>query len=166
MSEVLGLKSYLCPKPLFALRSLKGGGACSVLNVLFKPLFSPQSHLLEKVMSSVDIVDFSCLEVKNLSFLEQIFRFEEGERPADLVCFFGGELEGQKEWIQKRGGKELVQAQGQIQAQGQTAQPPPFWFFIQTVGLEELSGNSASIRENKIALWNKLRQWKSLRQKP
>ena len=46
--EVLGIKSYLCPPSIQALRSLEGGLPSSVLVLVFQSLTPSQKVLLKK----------------------------------------------------------------------------------------------------------------------
>ena len=135
-AEVLGAKSYLCPKPVYSLRSLKGPIPCSVLAVVFKALSSSQEDLLKKIMSAIDVLEYSFLEIKDERVLNQLFLSQ--ERLADFVVFFGG--------------ADLIQ----------NKLPSPPLSFFQACSLEELEGNSKEVINKKKQLWAKLINWKKL----
>ena len=153
LSEVLGVKSYLCPESIHSLRSLEGGLPCRVLAVVFKALSSDQRVLLDKIMASIEIFEFSLLEVKNNAVLNQLLFSE--ERLAGYVCCFGGkDLVKEGLLIEQRG---LLVPSGQRQS---VEEKPTS--FLQVSSLGELEGHSAEVMGKKKQLWKQLKKWKEL----
>ena len=151
LSEVLGIKNYLCPTNIYSLRSIRGGLPCETLAVVFTTPLPAQEILLKKIMSSVGIFQFSLLETKNLSVLRELIF--SANFLADRICLFGGgDLE--KETLLSKKGAGLV-SPAQKRLKKQTA-------FLQTCSLEDLEGNSPQIITRKKQLWQKLKKWKSL----
>lgn len=150
-SEVLGVKNYLCPESIYSLRSLEGGVPCRVLIVVFKALSSSQKLLLKKIMASLDIFEFSVLEVKDNEVLNQLLSCK--ENLADFVCFFGGKNLLKEGYLIKQ--KDLFISSRQ---QNSSKQKPVS--FLQVCSLDRLEGNSSEIRDKKKQVWEQLKKWK------
>ena len=148
LSEVLGIKSYLCPKPIQALRIIKGAIPCRVLAVCFRALSPSQSALLEKIMAFVDRSGFSLLEIKSKRVLSLLLE----NPPAPLICFFGGPS-GLKESLLNQS-KILPVSSLQKEIMKKSV------FFIQTGSMEELEGPSITALQRKKQLWEELKKWK------
>lgn len=150
-SEVLGIKHYLCPESIHKLRSLEGGLPCKVLSVVFEPLSSSHKKLLKKIMASVNIYEYTILEIKKSVILQELFFSK--ERLAEYIFFFVGEsmlkelsvIEG-KSFLDVSDKKELFK------------QKPIS--FLQLFSLDKLDGNSSEIINNKKKVWAKLQEWK------
>ena len=142
LSEVLGVKNYLCPESIYSLRSLKGGLPCRVLAVVFKELSLSQKALLKKIMASIEVFEFSLLEIKDQSVLKQLICFE--NRLADFILFFGG-----KNWLDSEQ-KALAALSGQPVS------------FLRLYSLEELDGNAPEIINRKKQIWEQLKKWKEV----
>ena len=150
-SEVLGIKHYLCPESIYNLRSLDGGLPCKVLSVVFQPLSYSQKRLLKKIMASVNIYDYTILEIKKTVILRELFSCE--EKLAKHIFFFGGEervkelpaIEG-KSFSDFSDKKELFKHKPTS--------------FLQLFSLDKLDGNSLEIINNKKQVWTKLQEWK------
>lgn len=102
-SEVLGIKSYLCPEKIYTLRSLRGGLPCRVLAVVFKTLPPSQISRLKKIMNSINVLEYSLLEIKDDSVLKELLSGR--EKWADFIIFFGGPDLVQKRLLTERGGQ-------------------------------------------------------------
>lgn len=153
LSEVLGIKTYLCPESIHNFRSLEGGLPCQVLIVIFKALSSSQRVLLKKIMASIDVFEFSVLEIKKDKILNQLLSCE--EQLADFICLFGG--------------KDLVKEGLLIEREGvfvstlqKNFMTSPLVSFLQLYSLEELEGNSMEVKNRKRKLWEQLKNWKKL----
>ena len=153
LSEVLGVKSYLCPDPIHSLRSLDGGLPCRFLAVVFKALSSDQKVLLKKIMASIEVFELSVLEIKNNVVLNQLLFSE--ERLADYVCFFGGKDLVKEGLLIEQGGLIV------LSRQKQSRKEQPVSFF-QVSSLEELEGSSTEVMGKKKQLWEQLKKWKEL----
>ena len=151
--EVLGVKNYLCPKNIYSFRSLKGGLPCQTLAVVFKTPLSHQEALLKKIMASIDIFQFSLLEIKNPAILKELFF--SANSLAERICFFGGEDMEKESLLIKKGDLFMSSAQ-------KRSRKPAF--FLQTQPLEELEGSSPQVIDRKKQLWQKLKTWKALSQ--
>ncbi len=153
LSEVLGIKNYLCPKPVYSLRALKGGLPCLILIVVFKPPSSSQKALLKKIMASIDVFEFSFLEIKDNKVLAQLLSCKESL--ADSIIFFGGEEFVKKDLLTEQ--TPLLTSENQKSPLGQESSS-----FLQLFSLEELDGNSPEIINRKKQVWTKLKQWKKV----
>ena len=150
LTEVLGIKSYVCPADIRALRHLEGGLPCRCLVVVFNSFNSSQKALLKKIMSSIEIFKYSVLAVKEEKILEELF--EKADQLAQFICFFGG-----KDFVQE--GK-LIRSEGRlISALNERSSCS---FFQTACSLEELEGHSVSVRDKKQQLWNQLKIWKNI----
>ena len=134
LSEVLGVKKYLCPESIFSVRHLKGGLPCNALAVVQGELSLKENQLLRKIMKSIDFSDFTLLELKDLSFLESFMESVESEKLARFVIFFGQELSYEKFKRVKR---------------------------LKTYALNKLEGNTKEVQVRKKELWLELKKWKS-----
>ena len=152
LTEVLGVRSYICPDSIQALRRLKGGLPCRFLVVVFKSLSPSQTILLKKIMSSIEVFKYSVLEVKEEKILDELF--EKADYFAQYVCFFGG-----KDFV-KEG--QLVENEGQLKSAFNNNSNCSF--FQTAYSLEELEENSLSVREKKQKLWSQLKLWKNISQ--
>ena len=152
-SEVLGVKSYLCPESIYSLRSLEGKLPCRALSVIFNPLSASQKMLLKKIMSSVNIFEFNVLEIKDNAILNQFLSSK--NRWADFVCLFGGTN------LLEKG--LLIQQEGLFvsSSQKQSFKKKPV-SFLQICSLEELDGNSPEIINRKKQVWRQLKEWKEV----
>lgn len=147
--EVLGVKNYLCLPKIHSLRSLKGSLPCQVLVVVFSPLSSSQKQLLRKIMSSIDVFEFSLLEIREDSVLKLLLLKK--EELADFICFFGQNNMLEKELSAGKGaGPSLREPEGS---------PKKVWM-AGFDSLGELEGNSPEIQEKKKRIWNKLKEMK------
>lgn len=152
-SEVLGLKQYLCPHSVYALRFIRGGAFSKVLTVVFSPLSLSQKQMLKKIMASVDIFSFSVLEIKTGAGLNQLMFFK--EHLADLVCIFGGE-----DLIEA--GHLIEQYGGRLVSPTQKTFVKKMWF-LQFCSLEDLEeGSPLIIKQRKRQIWQKLKNWSRL----
>ncbi|MDE0091834.1 MAG: hypothetical protein OXN83_00945 [Oligoflexia bacterium] len=152
VTEVLGVKNYLCPSFIHALRHLEGGWPCHFLVVVFKKLNSSQKALLKKIMSSIGVFKYSVLEVEEERILDGLF--EKTDCLAQFIFFFGG-----KDFVQE--GK-LFRQEGQLlSAFGDNIGCS---FFQTASSLEELEDNSSTVKEKKQELWKQLKLWKSASQ--
>jgi len=136
-SEVLGLKNYLCPESIYQTRSLKGKLPCEVLIVLFQQISESETALLKKIMNSLQIFDYSVLEIKNLDLLEILF--SNTQTWAKAICVFGGTD------LSKTG----------LLEQSSSA-------CIQIGSLKELASYSVKETDKKKHIWEKLKKWKQL----
>lgn len=166
MSEVLGIKNYLCPESVYALRTLKGGLPCRVLAVVFKPLSPAQSIMLKKIMASIEVLEYSVLEIKNSQILNQLLY--NMESLTNGVCFFGGpNLVDKGLLIEKDQG--LIQPATQASTKNKVEpvvtsdhlEQTTSISFLQVVDLEELEGDSQEVKTKKNKLWTQLKQWKN-----
>ena len=149
LTEVLGVKSYICPSAVQALRHLKGGLPCRFLVVVFNNPSLSQKALLKKIMSSIEIFKYSLLEVKEEKVLDELF--EKADHFAQFICFFGGKDFVQEGW--------LIQSEGQLLSV--LSENPSCSFFQSAYSLEELEENSLTAREKKQKLWSQLKLWKN-----
>ncbi|MCZ0932872.1 MAG: hypothetical protein OXJ52_06960 [Oligoflexia bacterium] len=152
LTEVLGVKSYVCPASVQALRHLEGGLPCRFLVVVFKNLSSSQKALLKKVMSSIEVFKYSVLEVKEEKILDELF--EKADHFAQFICFFGGKDFVQEGW--------LFQSKGQLISA--LSDRTGCSFFQTAYSLEELEDSSLAVRDKKQKLWNQLKLWKNISQ--
>ena len=152
VTEVLGVKSYLCPSSIKVLRHLEGGWPCHFLVVVFKKLNSSQKALLKKIMSSIGVFKYSVLEVEEKRILDGLF--EKTDYLAQFVCIFGG-----KDFVQA--GKLLRQEGHLISAFGDNTGCS---FFQTAYSLEDLEDNSPTVKEKKQELWKQLKLWKNATQ--
>lgn len=175
LSEVLGIKNYLCPKSIHSLRSIRGGIPCRVLALVFKSLSPTQHSLLKKIMASIDVFEFSILEIKDQSILSQCLS---SEVPlANFIIFFGGEALVQKGVLVEREGlfyladpklssgnfaenKSPLKKLNSSSSKDTVSQKEIS--FLSVVSLEELEGDSPESRSKKQKLWQQLKQWKKL----
>ncbi len=134
LSEVLGVKKYLCPENIFSIRHFKGDLPCNVLAVTLGENSLKENQLLHKIMKSMDFSNFTLLELKNLNFLETFMDAVEDEGLANFVIFFGQKL--------------CYDKFRQVK-------------YLKTYSLEELEGNTTSIQVRKKELWVELKKWKS-----
>ena len=149
LTEVLGVKNYICPASIQALRHLEGGLPCRFLAVVFSRLSSSQKVLLKKILSSIEVFKYSVLEVKEDKILDELF--EKTDRFAQFVCIFGG-----KDFVQEG---RLIPCKGLIiSALNENANCS---FFQSAYSLEELEENSLIVREKKQKLWSQLKIWKN-----
>ena len=153
LSEVLGIKNYLCPSSVQSFRVLKGGFPCRILIVIFKALSLSQQSLLKKIMASIDIFEFSVLEIKTNEVLNQLLSCEESL--ADFVCFFGGKDLFKEGFLIEQENLLVSSYQNKSQEKKQIS-------FLQVCSLEELEGNSPKIRNKKKQLWEQLKKWKNI----
>ena len=160
VSHVLGIKTYLCPKPLYNSRSLKGGFPQGVLAVVFCPPSKGQRLLLRKIFASVSVLSFSLLEIKkgglipflkrDFSGLKALFVFESRDR------FFSSqpkELKAPKP-LCVSGASPVVLPQDFKQADLR-----PQCFFCGP--LSDYEGDSLQVVKRKRQLWEQLQQWKN-----
>ena len=152
VTEVLGVTNYICPSSVRALRCLKGRLPCRFLVVVFDSLSVSQKALLKKIMLSLQVFEYSLLEVREEKILEELF--EKADSFAQFVFIIGG-----KNFVQA--GK-LTQSKGQlVSALGNKTHCS---FFQSACSLEELEGSSPAVREKKQQLWNQLQLWKNTSQ--
>ena len=152
LSEVLGARNYLCPEPVHSLRVLKGGVPCNILLIVFKQLSSSQKKLLKKIMASIDIFEFSVLEIKSDKVLELLLSCE--EYLARFICFFGGKDLVKEKLLFEQEGVFVSSYQKGREEENQKVS------FLQVFSLEELEGDSTEIRNKKKQVWEKLKKWK------
>ena len=152
LSEVLGLRNYLCPEPVHSLRALKGGLPCNILLVIFKPLSSSQKDLLKKIMASIDVFEFSVLEIKSDQVLNLLLSCK--EYLARFICFFGGRDLVKEELLFEQAG--VFRSPYQKDGKEENSRVS----FLQVFSLEELEGDSTEIRNKKKQMWEKLKEWK------
>ena len=153
LSEVLGIKTYLCPEAIHSFRSLEGGLPCRVLTVVFKALSPPQRILLKKIMASIDVFEFAVLEIKRDEVLNQLLSCEESL--ADFICFFGGKDLVKEDLLIEREGAFISACK-----KNSVSKPPVS--FLQVCSLEELEGDSIEVRNRKKQLWERLKNWKKI----
>lgn len=150
LSEVLGIKTYLCPEQIHSFRSVEGGLPCRVLIVVFKALSSSQRTLLKKIMASIDVFEFSVLEIKKDEVLNQLLSRE--ENLVDFVCIFGGKDLVKEALLIEQEGMFLSSVQKNSEANKPVS-------FLQVCSLEELEGSSVEVKNRKKKLWEQLKRW-------
>ena len=151
LSEVLGVSHYLCPEDIYSLRSLKGPLPCSVLIVLFQTSSPSQKKLLKKIMRSINIFEYSLLEIKNDAVLSLLF----SKKWADFICFFGGKDLIKQGFLVKKNNQLLLANQNRIEAKSKKSTS-----FLQVCALEELEGVGTEVNKNKHKTWTLLKQWR------
>ena len=132
LSEVLGVKKYLCPKDVFDVRQVTGGLPCTMLVVVKGEVSLKENQLLHKIMQSIGYSEFTLLELKKVHFLESFMNSVEKEKLAHAVIFFGQELSY----------KKFKQVK-----------------CLNTYSLKELEGNNGDVQTRKKELWLNLKQW-------
>ena len=147
-SEVLGIKYYLCPESIYNLRSLEGGLPCKVLAVVFQALPFSQKELLKKIMNSVNIFEYTLLQIKNPVILQELLSSE--EELAESIFFFGGENLL----------KEILPAEEKSFSNEQKPVTQKLVSFLQFFSLAELDGTSSEVINKKKQIWTKLQNWK------
>ena len=131
LSEVLGIKSYLCPPGQFAARRIRGALPCRMLAVTAGGPSESQAALLKKIMGAIGFPDFTVLEVKKPENLPDFLSSLKPGWPADWVCLFG-----------------------------EAVSPLKGDFFFQAGSLGELEGDSSEAIERKKRLWLRLKEWR------
>lgn len=152
-SEVLGMRNYLCPESIYSLRSLEGELPCRALAVVFESLSFSQKGLLKKIINSLNVFEYSILEVKDNNVLNQLLFSK--NRWADFVCLFGGRN------LLEEG--LLIQQEGLLVSSFQKhplKQRPVS--FLQICPLKELDGSSPEIINKKKKVWEQLKEWKKI----
>ncbi len=148
LSEVLGIRRYLRPPELTALRLVRGPLPCRMLAVAAggfshsPPESSAESQraLLKKIMRAVGFEDFSVLELKRREDLPAFFGRLRPGSPADFVCAFGGRLAG--------GMAEGLKARSSF-------------CFHTSFSLGDLDGGSSEAADRKRQLWAALQAWQN-----
>ena len=133
LTEVLGVKNYLCPQEIHSFRRLKGPLPCDIL-ILMEGTPSAEAHqLLKKIMTAIGVSDFSLLEVRDLSRVSDIRHFLLSEKPAKKTLIFSSQL------------SSLFEDSEAI---------------LTSCNLEDLlTGDTA--KKKKMELWARLKKWKS-----
>ena len=131
LREVLGIQRYILPAHIWNQRTLKGKWPCRVLAVTFKSLNEEETSLLNKIMKSISISQFSILQCKqdNDSLLEELKQVLETNL-VELVILFGKKTHFKNE------------------------------NFLNTYSLDKLTGSSPDIQQRKKELWLSLQQIK------
>ena len=88
LREVLGVQNYLCPKTIRPLRNLKGSLPCETLIIISEPLNTETHSLLKKIMKALDRRDFSLLEIKDSSQMENFKNAILLKTPARKILIF------------------------------------------------------------------------------
>ena len=101
-------------------------------------------------MASVNVVEFSVLEIKKDEVLDQLLSCEESL--ADFVCIFGGKDLVKEALLIEREGMFLSSVQKNSEADKLVS-------FLQVCSLEELEGSSVEVRNRKKKLWEQLKKW-------
>ena len=92
LTEALGIKNYLCPVEIHAFRKLNGPLPCDTLVLTEGALDIKALQLLKKIMKSIEVSDFSLMEIKDLSRISPIKHFLLSERPAKKILIFSTKL--------------------------------------------------------------------------
>ncbi|MGI9549243.1 MAG: hypothetical protein ACR2M7_04640 [Bdellovibrionales bacterium] len=132
VSEVLGVKKYLCPKNIWSLRHIKGNVPCDVLVLIQGEASLTQQELLKKILSSVQISSYTILELKDLNMLESAMRTIENNKWTRLAIGFGQDLSYAHF-------KHVT--------------------YLKTYFLKELEGAGPEIQSRKKQLWSELKKW-------
>ena len=172
VSQVLGVKSYLCPRPLYKSRSLTGGLPHSVVAVVFRPLSLDQRVLLKKIFAAVEVFSFSLLEIKEgwrdsiaisnagFSGLKGVFVFGKGPETPKPNSLSQGEESAFKSLIKNSfQRKALAEGAGRGSSAGALPDPRPPCFFYGPLSDYE-GGHSPLVAKRKQELWERLKQWK------
>ena len=157
-AEVLGIKNYLCPESIYSLRSLRGPIPCRFLAVIFKMLSPSQYSLLKKIMASINIVEFTVLEIKAESVFNCLIDSE--ERLADFICFFGGKDLVKKGSFIEKNDLLILKESSKENAEQNISLQNPSTSFLQVCSLEELDGSSKEVIHKKKQVWEQLKKWK------
>jgi len=131
ISQTLGVQYYLCPQPIWSIRRITGHLPCQVLAVVKGYLSAREKPLLFKIMSSIDVADWTLLEITKTCNLD--FFKEEIKKWSQFVICFGRDF-----------------------ANLDVRDRP----FIQTYSLQELIGSTPEIVSRKKELWLKLKKCK------
>ena len=133
LTEVLGVKNYLCPREVHSFRRLKGSLPCDTLVLTEGVLSTEAFQLLKKIMEAIKVSDFSLLEIKDLSRISDIRHFLLSEKPAKKTLIFSSQL------------SSLFADSDSL---------------LTSCNLEDLlTGDTA--RKKKMELWARLKKWKS-----
>lgn len=132
--EVLGIKNYLCPNSIYDSRRFTGMFPAKVLVIALKELSPSQKLLLKKIMHSINIDEYSLLEIKKSDILAGLF--SKLDSLAKKVLLFAG-----KDFFQD------------------SSQKNPS-VFQSPYSLQELEETSQQVQK-KQQLWNELKNWKN-----
>ena len=131
LRDVLGVKNYLCPQSLQNIRQLEGEVPAKVLVVLLEPPSDSEKQLLKKILSSMELHNYSLLQVKDPSHIRNFILA--GLELAKFVFLFGLEVEN-------------------LDSKKALFQTP----YI----LKELIGKDSDTIQKKKKLWEQLKVWK------
>ena len=92
LTEVLGVKNYLCPRDIYSCRRLSGPLSCDILVVTEGALNEESFQLIKKIMGAVQVSDFSLLEIKDISREREIRSFFLRKNTAGKTLVFGEKL--------------------------------------------------------------------------
>ena len=102
-------------------------------------------------MASLDIFEYSILEIKDDSVLNQLLSSE--NKWADFVCLFGGFNLLEKGLLVQQEGLFVSSSPKHSLKQRPVS-------FLQVCALKELDGNSPEILNRKKQVWEQLKEWK------
>ncbi|MCY4513115.1 MAG: hypothetical protein OXB86_05450 [Bdellovibrionales bacterium] len=131
LTEVLGVKNYLCPRETYATRKLIGSWPCDTLVLTEGAPPKEALQLLKKIMGAIEVSDFSLMEIKDLSCFSEIKDFLL-EKQVKKVLIFSTKLSTQF-------------------TDSKTV--------LTSCNLEELLTGPSS-KDKKLELWNRLKKWK------
>ena len=92
LTEVLGVKNYLCSRDIYSRRRLFGPLPCDILVVTEGALSEESFRLIKKIMEAVKAPDFSILEIKDISRPREIRTEAFRGNPARKILIFGENL--------------------------------------------------------------------------
>ena len=94
LTEVLGVKNYLCPRETYITRKMTGSLPCDMLILTEGVLSKEAFQLLKKIMGAIEVSDFSLMEIKDLSRVSEIKVFL-SEKLAKRILIFSTKLSTQ-----------------------------------------------------------------------
>lgn len=158
LTEVLGIKNYLCPKNTFSIRHIEGAWPCELLAVVCQPINPSEKDLLKKITHSIGFSSFTLLEIKNPSYLESFIETSKTQNIAKHIILFASEPTDGKQKVIKGNKQAIKNARWQVGIKTANLQPTQN-NFLQTYTLAEMTGSSPTINQKKKQLWGQLKQW-------